>query len=158
QPLLQRVGSNQPLEFADQLAVTSKSQLRLDPILEYRQPRRLQLRDRSLRKRLIAELRERFTPPQPERRSKPLPGARGIAGSKRPSPLRTESANPALIDLLGFHGQPVAPALGHDDPTAEHLTKVRDVHLHRLGCRSRRLFAPKLVDQSVSRNHLAPVE
>ena len=48
--------------------------------------------------------------------------------------------------------------MGLHDPIPERLTQARDVHPDRLGRGRRRSLAPQLLDESIERDRLSPVD
>ena len=94
QPLLERVRSDQRLELANQVTISADREIRLDPILERRQLRLPQPRDRVLRERLVRNVGKRLAPPQSQRRRQLLPRAssdRPEQGQRRPSALSSSN-------------------------------------------------------------------
>ena len=80
QPLACRVLAGERLQLADQLGVHAELELRLDPVLERRQPQLLQPPRLGLRERLEREVGERCTAPQ-LRAPRAARAARSRAGS-----------------------------------------------------------------------------
>jgi hypothetical protein len=66
------VANDELAQLAEQLAVATECQVRVQALLDAGDLELLELRDRSLRKRLVSSIRERNTPPQPERLAQSL--------------------------------------------------------------------------------------
>src|SRR5207248_1899771 len=132
--------------------------IRLDPILERRQPRFLQATNRRLRERFVRKVRERLPPPQPQRRAQSLPGAHRVAIAERPSSLVPERLETDRVDLRRRDREPVAPSLRDDQSGTERLAQLRYVYLHSLDRGRRGSLSPQLVDQPVNRDRIAGVK
>src|SRR5207302_5507232 len=114
EPLLQWVRGHERFEFRDQLVVASERQVRLDPILERREPRLPQPPNRILRERFVGEVSKRLASPQRQRRAEPVLGARRIAVAKRTPPFSTKRLELSDVDIFGRDREPIAPALSRD--------------------------------------------
>ena len=75
QPLTVGVAADEALEFADHVAVMAEQQVGVETVLERPQALFLQARHLALREWLICQIRERLSPPEPERGIQQLPGA-----------------------------------------------------------------------------------
>jgi hypothetical protein len=62
------------------------------------------------------------------------------------------------VELPVLEPHRVPGRLRDDHISPEHLAELRDVHLDRRRCSLRRLVAPELVDQAVTRNGLVGTE
>jgi hypothetical protein len=83
--------SHQPLELGEHLGVAAKRQVGLDPVLHCSEPQLLQVGDGRLRERLVGELLERRSTPQPQRVPQQdglnrRPGVGGV-GHQMPEPM-----------------------------------------------------------------------
>ena len=148
QPLAQRLLGDERLELADHLAVPARGQVvrrspaRAPPAAA--PPAGGSPRPRTARRRRRPAA-GRATAPAPRAARPRRPAARSAA-------RRARRAEPQLV---------AAPA--RDDLRAvaarrQRLAQLRDVHLHHLGRRRRRLLAPQPVDQTLGRDRRALVE
>jgi hypothetical protein len=102
---------------------------------------------------LAGEIRERGAAPQPQRGRHILGRMARAAVRKRTSRRRHEPREPLQVDLLGCDRQAVAGPVSLDERGAERLAEAVHVDLQRRHGRARRLLAPELVDESLSRNN-----
>ena len=135
----------------------TEREISLDAILQCRKPRLLEPRDLALRKRLTRELRKRRPAPEPQRLTQHCTRAPRIARRQPATTLAEQRPEPIGIDLALLGSQHVTAAAGDYHPIAERLTKIRHVHLHRLGRAPRRTLRPQLVDQTLGGNDLVGV-
>jgi hypothetical protein len=158
QPLPQGMLGDQPLELGHQLGMPAQCQVCLQALLQRSQSQLLQLRDRGLRERLVGELVQRRTPPQPQR----LPQPSSLGGDRRLGRLRHETTEPVGIDLVAVDGQqvPGRARLQHRRRLAairwlEPLPQRGHQPMECLGGGRRWRLAPQLVDQPIGGNDLA---
>ena len=107
EPLAQRMLPHERLQLADDLGMTARGELGVDPLLERGQPQLLQPHDLRLGERLIREVRERRPAPQRQRLAQHLRRALRI----RAAGLRDKPLEPREVEL------------GRIDP--QHIARVR---------------------------------
>src|SRR5262249_27637642 len=83
--LAERMLPNEFLQPPEARFMPTEGELRLDLQLERREPELLESSDRSLRKRLVAEVRERGSTPQRERFTQLTRGGRRMIGERVPA-------------------------------------------------------------------------
>jgi hypothetical protein len=157
--LAQRVASDESLELGDQQIVPAEREIRIDAVLERREPAFLEPLDIDARERLEGEIRERRPAPERQRLAQLVHGALGRAGRKRAPTVLGKPLEPVEIELAEADAQHVAGRTGHkhvvrDSRRAEGPAETRDVRLQRVGRARRRLLAPELVDQHVGADGL----
>jgi hypothetical protein len=146
--------ADEPLELADELGVSTKCEIRVDPLLEDGQTALFELLDYRLRERLECQLRERRTPPQSECFAE-LVGTRGV---RCVASFLHEALEAAEVDVLGRYVEDVPGITGEQELRPESAAELRDAVVQRAFRRPRRLFAPQRVEETVDRNHFAGVE
>ena len=142
------------LELADELPWLADLDLRVDALLEQRQPQLLEPRDLALREGLVAELLERRAAPELERVAK----LRAALARGHDLRLLQERLRPVHVQLGRVDANQVAGRLRDDPVGAEHLSQLRDEVLERGRGRSRRLLAPERLDQPVGGDRSPRVE
>jgi hypothetical protein len=167
------VALNQRPQLGDQLAIASERQIRLHPLLERGQLELLQLRDRRLRERLVGEVRQRRTPPQPQRLAQNPRGLPGVPSRQRVAPVVNQRAEAIKIELARRDAKEVAMPTSHQCPVdrgvaigsgsdgavgTERLAQPRDLRLQGLRRSRRRSLAPQIVDQTVDGDDLASAQ
>ena len=153
QALAQRVLPDEPLELGHELGVPAELEIGVDPLLQRCQPLLLQAGTRGQRERHV-ELRERDSSPEGERFGEQR---RGLGRGSTPGACHRLLEAPQ-VELAVARTDEVAGPLGDDHVRAEHLPKLRDVHLHGRRGRLRRPPAPQLLDQAVTRNRLVRMQ
>src|SRR5262249_60845016 len=98
QTLPVRMPRNQPLQLTDELGVSAKGEIRVDPILQNRQPQLHHAPSLDRSERLLHALRQRRTAPQRKRfleQPSRLPPATlpGCDSTLPPQPLETKHVN-----------------------------------------------------------------
>src|SRR5205085_8654641 len=73
-------------------------------------------------------------------------------------PLGGELLEAVEVDLVRLRGEEVSTSVGDEEIGAERLSQMRDVDLDRLQGGGGRAFPPKLVDQAIRRDNLAPMQ
>ena len=150
--------AHQCFELAHQPRVLAGGQIRVDPILQRGQTSFLQPRDLGLGERFVGEIRQRRTPPHPQRLTQDSCRGQRIALLERPAALRDERLEPVDVELAGLDPEHVAATPGDQQSIAERLTQVRYVPLNELVRARGRLLTPQLVDQAICGNRLAAVQ
>ena len=148
QALAQRLLRQQRLELCQHLAVAPAVEVLVDPDLERRRAQLLQAPYLRSGERLLGDVGER----------RPVPEAQRLArGALREQPLEASD-----VDPVAAQPQLVAAPVRGDRTVAavrrHRLAQLRDVQLHHLGRRRRRLIAPQPVDQPLGRNGRAGLE
>ena len=160
QALAERVLGDQRLELSDHLGVPAERQPRVDLQLQGRRAQVGEARDVALGERLVGEIGERLAAPEREAFVEPGGGLpRTIRGQLVPG-LREQPLEPVRVEPVGVELQAVPALPGHDQvaPASERLAQPRDMDLHGLGRRGRRLLAPELLDQPVGAERLVGVQ
>ncbi len=133
QSLAQRVARDEHLEFREDLAMAARRQVAVDRTLGRGQVQLLEAADLVGRERLPCDVGERCPAPQRERL------ARQVVGEERREAQR--------IDVPIAEAQLVAAPAGDDLRAVaagrQRLANLRDVELHHLGRRGRRILAPE---------------
>jgi hypothetical protein len=150
--------AHQRLELADQRGVPAEREIGVDPILERREALLLQPRSLALRKPLIRKVRQRR--PAPQRQRVPQPSARElrITPRERVAALAHTSLETIRVEQPALSPKHVPAASGHKQTISQRLTQIRDVHLHGLRRAAGRLLSPQLVDQTINRDDLPPMQ
>jgi hypothetical protein len=118
--LAQRVLSDETVELADHVVVTRERKVSVDPLLQCRKPQLRQARDLSLGKRLEAEVRQRWPPPEGERLPKQSARAQRVTAPQSRLALCHKPLEAVRIQLVATHVQYVAgrSSLQHAVPRA----------------------------------------
>ena len=154
QALRQRVLGDETLELADELAVTTEREIRVDAILERGQANLLEPSDLALRPRFVGELDEWRAAPEPECLAQPLGRGRRVC----PPRLGHQALEPVQIDAIRLDAELVSAGAGDDHVTAERLAELGDVRLQDLRRGGRRTARPEILDQPVARHGLVRVQ
>ena len=166
EPLAQGMLGGQRLELARHVGVPAEPQVGLDAILDRSEAGLLEAGDLWLRERLVLEVRQRRSSPEPERVAE-LPGRRlGPVTGEVLAGLGHQALELARVELARSDAQDVARAPGQQHPVGhlaapvlrERLAQLGDVDLHALGGGRGRPLAPELVDQPVAGDDLVRVE
>ena len=157
--------ADQDLELLDHLGVAAERELRLDQLLQRRDPQVIQASDLREGKRLVGEVRQRIPAPQRQRLLERSDGRVGAVAGKLGAAPGEEPLEAVRVELLGIECQLVA-ALARDDRAGaaasvrarQRLAQTRDVHLQRLGGAGRRALPPELVYEPVGCERLVRME
>ena len=98
------------VQLADELVVPPQCEVRLEALLERRDPELFQARALHVCERLGAELRERRAAPERDPVAKRRGGLLGPSGRQRASPVGEQALEPVRIDGLRVEREPVAGA------------------------------------------------
>ena len=148
QALPQRVLGHQRVELADDLAVPAGGQVTVDRQLERRDAKLVQTADLGRRERLVRHIRQRRAAPQAQRVAR---RARRDELLEAPR-IQLAVAEPQLVTA------PARDDLGAVATVGERLAQLRDVQLHHLGRRRRRLVTPEPPDEPIRRDRRARVQ
>ena len=159
QSFAERMLSHQGLQFADELGMSAKRKVRLDPVLHHREPEVLNPRDCRLCEGLVRELRERCAAPQTQGLSKDLRGPFGLAGCESSPPFARDSLEVLEIDGTGLDTQDVSGSLPDEKGIGrlrpfcpKRLAQLGHVDLQGVSGAVGRLVAPQVIDQPVGGN------
>ena len=159
-----RVLEDECLQLADDARVSPQLEVGLDSFLECRQTKLLEAGDLRLGERLVRQIGKRGAAPQRKRLAEPGGRGRCIAAADGFPRLRAYPLKAPQVQLLGLDADQIAgrardqnPVRGGARRPLEQLAQARDMHLERLRCGLRRLPAPQLLDQAVTRNDLVRV-
>ena len=158
QALARRMLAHQRLELPHQPCVLAEREPRVDSILQSAKPRLPKPGDLALREALVGEIGQRLAAPQRERlaqapgRRPPRPRRRARFGRRPPAPQSGPRRRCPLVDR-----EQVAVSPRQDHIVAERFAQLRDVALNDLDRARGSVLAPQLVDQPISREHLAAV-
>ena len=106
---------NQCLQLADELAVASQRQVRLDALLDRRQTQLLGLGDRRLSERLIREVGQRQAAPQLKPSEQHPRRLRRLTGHERATALLDQSAKAVEVKLTRRDPQQITVPTSHQD-------------------------------------------
>ena len=148
QPFAQRVAGDEHLELCEDLAMAARRQVAVDRTFGRGQVQLLEPADLAGRERLPRDVGQRRPAPQRERLARQV--------------VRDERREAQRIDVAVAEAQ-LVPAPAGDDLRAvaagcQRLANLRDVELHHLGRRGRRILAPERLDESLARHRRALVE
>jgi hypothetical protein len=149
---------DQALELADEVRMASEREVGLDPLFEGTQAQLLQPRDLRLGKRLVGEVVQRRSSPQPERVAEDPGGLCCLSGRQGLSALLEQRLEAARVDRLRLDAEQVARRAGHDQAVSERAANLRDGVLEHLRGRRRRLLSPEAVHEPVARDDLVRVQ
>jgi len=151
-PLAQRVLRYKPFELADEPAVVAEYEPRLDELFTRGGSQFLQSRNISLNSGFERKICKRRAAPQVERR---LELGRSMFGRVGGARIREQVLETMKIEALVFHVDRVAGGHRPHHVRPERLAELGDLVLQRAqGC-LRRLLAPDVGQQPVSRGELA---
>ena len=151
--LAKRVLAYQPFQLGHELRLPSELEVGGDPLLDRRPPLLLEAAALGGRERAV-ELCKGDTPPERER----LPEPFRRLGRSRTARAGNSVLEAHEVELPVLEPHRVPGRLRDDHISPEHFAELRDVHLDSRRCRLRRLVAPELVDQAVTRNGLVGTE
>ena len=135
--------------------MAAELELGVEKLLVHAQALLLEKRQLEHGERLIDEVRQRRPPPERERLAR-RPGPLGRLG--REPRLLDEPPEPAEVELVVIDVERVAGRIRHDPMGSEETSQLRDVVLERAAGRRRRILAPEIVDEPISRTRLARVD
>ena len=166
QALAQGMAANHRLELGGDLAVTAEREIRLDAILERRQPELLERTRRALCERLAREIGQRCAAPERERLAQVARRGLRAAGDEllaRTPDRRFEAVEVELprSDVEDVPGRPrdEHAALAARRPLGlDQLAQLRDVAVQCRDGGARRLVAPQLVDEAIGGHDLIGLE
>ena len=136
--------------------MTPQGKTGLDALLLREHPQLLETSDRALGERLVGEVQERGTPPQPDRFAQDDRRAFCIAPGEQSSPLADLVLEPDRVDLDDARVEHV-PGRARHQCRAYSLAKARDVDMEQVLRTARWCVTPELVDEAVRRDHLTNV-
>ena len=165
QPLAQRIAPDRCRELPDQLAVGTQRQIRLEPLLQRGKPQLLELGDRRLRERLIAEICQRCPSPHRQRGSQRAGGLLRVPCRKLLTSALEQTTEPVEIQLPGLDAKHVTSPARRQQTIRPCLalypkgpTQPRHRHMHGVQRRRRRPLAPQAIDQHIGRDDLIGVQ
>ena len=158
QALAEGVIAHERLELGDDLTLTTERKIRVDPVLERREPKLLESRDFGLRKIRVCKLGERGPTPETERLGECCGCGRVVAVRKQLAPALDESLEPRCVELVHVEDCGVAVDACLDHGLADCFPQLRDVDLDILWCGRRRSAVPESLDEPFVRDGLATVE
>src|SRR5262249_44221645 len=97
--LAKRVLGNELHELPYRFRMAPELELRVDPLLERRQPEVIQTFDHRARERLVVEVGKRCSAPQTERLPKEVRGKPGLTAQERPSRLLGQALEAMQVEL-----------------------------------------------------------
>ena len=154
EPLPERVRGDQRLELGQDVLMAAEREVGLDPILERRQPQVLEPPDLVLRERLVREVGERRSAPEPERLAEAVGGRGGLFVAR----LLDERLEAGRVERVVLELKRVAGCMCRERAVAEGPAQACDVALDVLRGSLRRALAPELVDERVNRDDVASTE
>ena len=137
--------------------MATQRQVRLDPLLERDYPQLLEPRDLRLRERLVREVGESRAAPERESVGQHGARGRGIAQAEQLATVADELREAVDVDVRELELEDVAGGAGRKD-VAEHLAKLRDIHLDCVGCRLGLFPRPEALDEPVAGDDPAGLE
>jgi len=148
------VVAHERLELSDHAGVRPERKVRVDALLERREPQLLEPAPLRLHERLVRQIRERVAAPEVERLLQQLgPLGGGAAGG-----LRDECLEPREVELVGSDPEHVAGRMRDEDVRPERLSQRRDEVLQRPEGLGGRLLPPERLDDAVGREHFVRVQ
>src|SRR3954447_21593271 len=150
---------NQRFELPDQARVLAQHQLCVDSGLERDQPQLVQTCRLGLGERLVGDVVQSGSAPELERCAGCAGGGPRVAVLERLLGLGKPACEALRVEVAVAESQNVAAAACHEQIAVrvERFAQLRDVHVHALHGRRRRMFAPELVDQLLRGDHLVRV-
>src|SRR5439155_14553653 len=142
------------LHLSDELRALPQLKVGVDSLLESVDSQLLEPADLALSEGLEGEIRKGRPPPKREA----VPQLhRSLAGLRLPS-FGQQALEARGVELLALEPEHVARRRRDNRLSAEQPAKLRDEILERGGCRLRRVLAPQLIDDPISRDDRARVE
>jgi hypothetical protein len=157
QPFPERVAGDERLQLSHQLVMSAQGQVRIDLQLDCLEACLLELGDLLLGEGLEGELRERWAAPQAECLPQQRRRTRRIRGGDLPC-LLDQPFEPPGVQLLRVHLEHIAGLAGDDQLTLQGSAEPGHHHLQRIRRVGGQVAAPELIDQPISRDHLAGVD
>ena len=154
QPLAQRMLGHEGLELADEVVVAAEREVGVDPALERRDAKLLELEDRRLGERLVGEVGEGRSAPQRERLAQLVGCDSVVRCRERATTVLDEPLEVMGIDRVGLDLDRVSAGLRHEDVGREHAAQPRHESGERVRRRLGRMVAPQILDQAIARNDL----
>jgi hypothetical protein len=161
-PLAGGVRGGEAVQFADEVGVAAHDEVGVDPVLQRRQPRLLQLRRRAARGGGVEQVVEHGPPPQREGGAQRVGGlGRRPGGELRPplgvQPGEAGGIEVGVVDLQHVPGRPGdEPPVGARRP--QRAAEAGHVHPQRVGGALRHPVAPESLGQPLGRDGLVRVE
>ncbi len=146
------------LQLADQLAVATERDVRLDAKLERGQANLLEPRDRGLGEALVAEVRERRAPPERERLAQPRGRVGRPAVCEQAPSLVHQPLEPPEVQLVGVEPDRVAGRVRDEHVVWKRPAQTRDGDAKGGRSALGRVPAPQLLDQQIARDHLVRMQ
>jgi hypothetical protein len=142
------------LELTHQPVVLAESELRIDPVLGGGEAQLLEPLDVDACERLELQVGQRPPAPQPLRLAQGSRGQVVVTRLFRPPSFFHELLEAPQIELTGRDTQDVSRRSRDERRAvrAECLPKPRNVHLHRVARRRRRVVGPQLLDEAIARH------
>jgi hypothetical protein len=143
-------------ELRHELGVAAGGEVGVDAQLQRLEPLLLEPRDLGGGERERSEIGQRRATPQRERVLQRLGRGAGVPGLEGPPALGDQPREAVGVDLGGVRPDRVARGGGDQDVlAAERPPQARDVHLHGLGRRGRRVLAPQRERDALGAHRLA---
>jgi len=148
---------DQPFQLRNQVSVPAAGEIGLDPLLHRRQPKLVEPGHLRLRERELGHIRQRWTPPQPERPTQHLPGRLRLPLFELTASLVDRPREAILIDGHLRQLQRVTGPNRSDYPPTHRLAQLGHVDLDRVRRRPRRV-SPYSADQRIPRDDAARLQ
>jgi hypothetical protein len=149
---------NELFELGHDIRMAPQSQLRLDPLLTTDKKQLVQTLGLEREDAGLRDVRQRWPPPERERRSEPIGSKPRRTAAKRVLPFAQEPLEARSIDPVAPDLEDVARRTCDHRVVRERRAQPRDVDAQRLLGARRRVAAPQLLDQLVDRDRSAGVE
>ena len=128
--LAQRMVPHERFELRQHGSVASERELRLETLLERGEPQLLEPRDRGLGERLVREIGERCSTPEPECTTEHVGGGLRVGGFERLGRVVRSALEAVEIEVSGLDVKDVARRSRLDRLRAEGLPQLRDLALN----------------------------
>jgi hypothetical protein len=155
QALVVSIRADERVDLVDDRPVAAELELGVEKLLVHAQALLLEKRQLEQGEWLIDEVRQRRPPPERERLAR-RPGP--LARLGRQPRLLDEPPEPAEVELLVIDVERIAGRIRHDPMGSEEMSQLGHVVLERAAGRRRRILAPEIVDEPISRKRLARVD
>ena len=152
--LAQRMLADERLELADDVAVPSQLEIRVDPLADGDEPQLVEATDLRLREVLEGELGQSRPAPEGERAGESLAALLG----RQPPRVGERALEAVRVDLFRVHPQHVPGRLRDKNVRADLLAQLRDEVVERRRCGPRGLRAPEVVNELVGGHDLPYLE
>jgi hypothetical protein len=157
QPLPERMGAGQGVEFGDALGVPAAGQVGLDAVFERGEARFLQASRFGAGEGSVGHIGERGAPPQSEGCSQGRRRLFLLTGGGLFPGLFDQGLKADAVDVHRVDANDVAGRLGDDDSLAtalpQRFPQPGDVDPQGVGRPLRRVFSPQVVGQGLGRHH-----